>query len=136
MTSSTSDVDKNASVGFYRGDQDGNVRNASTPSANYLTSLLSPALDDISSLGRYYSNQVQSEDYFIPASLLPTKNFILFTLGEGDLLAEDSYLEYKNYLNTFNINDYAAKPAISSNPYTYSTPHILNNFRSSYEDFT
>jgi hypothetical protein len=130
------DIDKNASVGFYRTDRAGNVRNSFAPDQAFLKSLLSPSLDDVSSLGRYYSNQVQSDDYFLPTSLLATKNFILFTLGEGDVMAEDSYLEYKNYLNLFSNNNYTSKPLVSNPSYFYSTPHVLNNFRSSYEDFT
>jgi hypothetical protein len=136
LTSASGDVEKNASIGFYRSDRDGNVRNSLSSNPAFLKTILSPSLDDISSLGRYYSNQVQSDDYFLPTNLLPTKDFILFTLGESDLMVEDSYLEYKNYLNLFNNNNYSSKPLVGNPSYSYSSSHVLNSFRSSYEDFT
>jgi hypothetical protein len=136
LNSGCSESEKNTVIGFYRVDNNGNVVNDSTPNPHYLSNLLSPALEDISSLGRYYANQIQSEESFIPAPLLPTQQFNLFTLSEGDLLADESYLEYKNYTNLFNLNSYTAKPIFNTSIYSQSAFHVLNSFRSNYEDFS
>jgi len=129
------DIDKNSSSGYYRSDREGNSRNNLAFNSNYIKPLNSPAIKDISSLGRYYSNQIQSDELFIPSSLLVTKNYILFTLGEGDLLNEDSYFDYKNYSSIFSLNNFSLKPLISNNSHHYSSFNVLNNFRSNCEDF-
>lgn len=136
LVSGSGDIEKNAYVGFYRLDKSGNVYNLFAPSQSLFKTILSPTLEDISSLGRYYSNQVQSDDFFLPSNLLSTQNFILFTLGDSDVTIEDSYLEFKNYATIFNTNNYSTKPLINDLSSVYSTSHILNSFRSSYEDFT
>jgi hypothetical protein len=135
FSSSSSDVEKNSLSGYYRLDRDGNVRNLLTPSSKLIDALNTPGFKDLSVFGRYYSNQVQSDDFFVQPSLIPTKDFLLFTLGESDVLYDDSYNDYKNQLTLLNLGSIATKPFLTNLGRSYSTFHVLNSFRSNYEDF-
>jgi hypothetical protein len=116
-------------------DKDGNVRNILTPSKTLLDELNTPGIKDLSAFGRYYANQVQSEDFFNPSNLIATSNYLLFTLGESDLLSDEAYNDYKNYNTLFSSNNLNTKPFTSTSARSYSTNHVLNSFRSNYEDF-
>jgi hypothetical protein len=135
LQSNISETEKNSLSGYYRLDKGGNTRNVLEPSTKLLEVLNNPGFKDLSAFGRYYSNQVQSDDFFIPAKLLPTKDFGLFALGETDLLFDDSYTDYKNYTTLFSANNITTKPFLNNIAHSYSSFHVLNSFRSNYEDF-
>jgi hypothetical protein len=135
FVSRTSDFDKNSLSGYYRLDREGNVRNLLTPSSKLVDELNTPGFKDLSVIGRYYSNQVQSDEFFVQSPLIPTKDYLLFTFGESDVLYEDSYNDYKNQLTLLNLGSIGTKPFLTNLGRSYSTFHVLNSFRSNYEDF-
>jgi hypothetical protein len=133
FSNSLSESEKNTCTGFFRPDASENYQN-SGDSKNLTKLITSPVIEDISSLGRYYSNHVQADDSFLQPSLLKTKDFLFFTLGEGDVLTDESYSDYKNYVPLFLYNSIFPKVRNFDLNQSSSTTHILNSFRSNYED--
>jgi heme/copper-type cytochrome/quinol oxidase subunit 2 len=99
-------------------------------------SLLKPATKDLSSVGNFYSNNIQMDDYISPASLINTKDFSLFPLIETVSSIDDSYLTHKSLVNLFNKN---SSLLLNFNPnflYPQSYLSVLNNFKAGYNNFT
>jgi len=132
---SISEVDKNTYLGFYRVDRDGNLVNRNEVNTKLTNELNSPALKDVSTVGRYYLNQIQSEDYFLPAPAMLTKNFNWLTFSETDVVIEDAYVDYKYLRSILDQKQYNTLVVNNNLSQYYATPHVLNSFRANYEDF-
>jgi len=91
---------------------------------------------DLASIGPFYSNSIQSEDYFIPTYFLNKADLSELAFINDCLLMDESYSDQKNLFN-FYVGK-AASPILISSSFNYPQSHhaILNNFRSDYEDFT
>jgi hypothetical protein len=68
------------------------------------------------------------------SSLLKSKDFLFFTLGENDVVIEESYNDLKNYTPLFLYNSVFPRVRTFDLNQSFTTTHILNNFRSNYED--
>jgi len=98
--------------------------------------LLKPTLNDLSSAGHFYANNIQMDDLISPANLLNTKDYALFPLISNILLTDDTYMSQK-YLSAV----YAKNTSVLLNfntlfNYPQSYLAVLNNFRADFDDFS
>ena len=110
--------------------------NDNTEEVEGLEDLLNPSIKDLSLIGQFYTNLVQSDDTFTSSNLTLTKDFSNFPLIEVGGVIDDTYLnskEHQSFINTSN-NLGLASNSDTFGPQSYTS--VLNNFRSDFDDFT
>ena len=110
--------------------------NENTNEVEGLEDLLNPAMKDLSLVGQFYTNLVQSDDTFTSSNLTLMKDFSNFPLVEIGGAIDDTYLntkEHNLFLNTSNSLGLASN---SDTIVPQSYIGVLNSFRSDFDDFT
>lgn len=91
---------------------------------------------NLANIGKFYTNSIQLDDYFLPVNLLAKKDLSEFSVVSESTTFDDSYLDQKNLLNLF----YAKKSLALGLGTLYNNPQsshsVLNNFRADFEDFS
>lgn len=98
--------------------------------------LMTPAIQDISLMGQFYANAIQSDESFSQASLISTKDFSNFPLIGGGTGIDDSYVNAKGHNLFINHNNNFSLNTSSDLIYPQSYISVLNNFRSDFDDFS
>jgi hypothetical protein len=98
--------------------------------------LVTPALRDLSTVGNFYANNVQMDDYISPANLMNTKDFVIFPMISGLNSSDDSYISSKGLTQLYSKNSSILLNFNTSFNYPQSYMSVLNNFRGDFEDFS
>ena len=98
--------------------------------------LLTPGIKDLSLLGQFYANIVQSEEPFSPSTLSLTKDFGTYPLLESVLNVDESFTNFKEHSLFFNQNNTTPLAVSSDYLYPQSYVSVLNNFRADFDDFS
>ena len=91
---------------------------------------------ELKTIGAYYSNSIQLDDYFVPTQLVSKKDLSESSFINDSLVMDDSYMDQKALINTFTSKGAVALGVFNSHNHPQSTHAILNNFRSDFEDFS
>ena len=87
-------------------------------------------------MGKFYANHVQTDDYFLPAHLLTTRDFSELPSIINSLSMEESYRNSKSLNNLLISKSSIPLGVYNSRNYPQSSHAVLNNFRSDFEDFS
>jgi hypothetical protein len=98
--------------------------------------LLTPGIKDLSLLGQFYANIVQSEEPFSPSTLSLTKDFGTYPLLESVLNVDESFTNFKEHSLFLNQNNTTPLAVSSDYLYPQSYVSVLNNFRADFDDFS
>jgi hypothetical protein len=91
---------------------------------------------DLKSIGLFYSNSIQSDDYFIPVYFLNKGDLAHISFVNDASLMDESYSDQKNLYN-FYVGTSSMPLAVSAGRnYPQSHASVLNSFRSDFEDFS
>lgn len=91
---------------------------------------------DLTSIGSFYSNSIQSDDYFVPAYNLNKSDLANISFINDSNLMDESYADQKNLFQMYVGKSSSPIAAVTSFNYPQSHNSVLNNFRSDYEDFS
>jgi hypothetical protein len=91
---------------------------------------------DLSNIGSFYSNSIQSDDYFLPVYFMNKSDLSNISFISDSNLMDESYADQKNLFQLYVGK--SSSPLAISNSFNYPQSHnsVLNNFRSDYEDFS
>jgi hypothetical protein len=91
---------------------------------------------DLKSIGSFYANSIQSDDYFLPVYFLNKSDLANLPLINDSNLMDESYADQKNLLGIYAGKN--ASPLTTNTTFSYPQSHasVLNAFRSDYEDFS
>lgn len=98
--------------------------------------LVTPAFRDLSTVGNFYSNNVQMDDYISPANLMNTKDFAIFPMISNLTSSDNSYVSSKGLSQLYAKNSTLLLNLNTSFNYPQSYLSVLNNFRGDFEDFS
>jgi hypothetical protein len=98
--------------------------------------LTRPVLKDLSSVGKFYSNNIEMDDFISPASLMNTKDFALFPLMSNMLLTDDSYANHKQLAAVYSKNSSILLNLNTLSNYPQSYLSVLDNFRADFDEFS
>jgi hypothetical protein len=98
--------------------------------------LVTPAFRDLSTVGNFYSNNVQMDDYISPANLMNTKDFAIFPMISNLTSSDNSYVSSKGLAQLYAKNSTLLLNLNTSFNYPQSYLSVLNNFRGDFEDFS
>jgi heme/copper-type cytochrome/quinol oxidase subunit 2 len=87
-------------------------------------------------MGKFYSNNIQTDDYFLPVHLLNNKDFNELPVMVNSLSMEESYRNSKNLNNLLLSKSSIPLGVYNTRNYPQSSHGVLNNFRSDFEDFS
>jgi len=62
--------------------------------------LTGPINKDLTSLGNFYTNSIQFDDFMTNSLTLNTKNYSVFPLIGANSYTDDSYVNYKSFINS------------------------------------
>jgi len=91
---------------------------------------------ELKNIGSFYTNSIQSDDYFIPVNYMTKQNLSEVALANDLVLFDESYQDQKNLNNLFVTK--SSLPMGVHNSFNYPQSHhaVLNSFRADYEDFS
>jgi len=91
---------------------------------------------ELKNIGSFYSNTIQSDEYFYPIHLFSRKDLSEIATINDSLVMDDSYSDQKN-LNYVYISK-SSIPFNVNSTFNYPQSHysVLNNFRADFEDFS
>jgi hypothetical protein len=91
---------------------------------------------DLSNIGSFYSNSIQSDDYFMPVYFMNKADLSNVSFINDSNVMDESYADQKNLFQLYVGK--ASTPLAVSTTYNYPQSHnaVLNSFRSDYEDFS
>jgi hypothetical protein len=91
---------------------------------------------DLSSIGSFYSNSIQSDDYFMPVYFMNKADLSNVSFINDANVMDESYADQKNLFQLYVGK--SSTPLSASTTYNYPQSHnsVLNSFRSDYEDFS
>jgi hypothetical protein len=98
--------------------------------------LVTPAFRDLSTVGNFYANNVQMDDYISPANLMNTKDFAIFPMMTNLTSSDNSYISSKGLVQLYAKNSTLLLNLNTSFNYPQSYLSVLNNFRGDFEDFS
>jgi hypothetical protein len=91
---------------------------------------------ELKNIGSFYTNSIQSDDYFLPVNYMTKQNLSEVALANDLVLFDESYQDQKN-LNNLMVTK-SSLPIGVFNTFNYPQSHhsVLNSFRADYEDFS
>jgi len=90
----------------------------------------------LQNIGRFYSNNIQLDDYFSPLNLISKQNMSELPLLTDSLITDNSYRDQKSTSNL--LLSKSTTPLNINSGFNYPQSHhgILNNFRDNFADFS
>jgi hypothetical protein len=91
---------------------------------------------DLSNIGSFYSNSIQSDDYFMPVYFINKSDLANISFVNDANLMDEAYADQKNLFQLYVGK--SSTPLSASTTFNYPQSHnaVLNSFRSDYEDFS
>jgi hypothetical protein len=91
---------------------------------------------DLSSIGSFYSNSIQSDDYFVPVYFMNKSDLSNISFVNDANLMDEAYADQKNLFQLYVGK--SSTPLAAATTFNYPQSHnaVLNSFRSDYEDFS
>jgi len=93
-------------------------------------------IKDLSLFGLFYANNIQLDDFISPTNLIPTREYSLFPIITNLNFIDDSFTNYKYFLNLLNNKSSLVSNLNLNFAYPQSYLNILNNFRGDFDDFS
>jgi hypothetical protein len=91
---------------------------------------------DLSNIGSFYSNSIQSDDYFVPVYFMNKSDLSNISFVNDANLMDEAYADQKNLFQLYVGK--SSTPLAAATTFNYPQSHnaVLNSFRSDYEDFS
>jgi hypothetical protein len=91
---------------------------------------------DLKSIGSFYANSIQSDDYFLPVYFINKSDLANLSFINDSNLMDEAYADQKNLLGIYAGKN--SSPLTTNTTFNYPQSHasVLNAFRSDYEDFS
>lgn len=98
--------------------------------------LLTPSYKDVSVLGQFYTNSIESDDFFSQSNLTLLKDFFIYSSNDMFSGVEDLSTTYKTLQTGFksSLNTPISLNTFANLPTSYLS--VFNNFRADFEDFS
>jgi len=98
--------------------------------------VLNPTIKDLSLVGQFYANVVQSDEPLSYLMYLYSKDLSVFPLIEDGLSIDDSYINAKGHYLYVNTNNSYTLNSASGSLYPQSYVSVFDNFRANFDEFS